>query len=197
MHFPNKRSRWTVLFFAALVISGLSCRTLNGLIPSGVPLAERDLSAVVLKSSELPAGSSFTPGDTLAGPAQFEGQIFVDYPDVHTGLVNAYYVSFHTGNWERGYVNGIMVYDSLAQAQKAYNVVLGSATGDKVDSSQIGDESIVMRNDSGLLSIMILWRYKEAVTYLTIFHIDNAPLPATNNVTALAQAIQDRLVNGK
>jgi hypothetical protein len=160
--------------------------------PTPIPLSEIDLQRVAIQFDELPTSYELSPSELLNGPVEME-EIFSAQDQVHQDVVNAQYTSYGTDGLSILYSNGFFVYSSEAQAKLAFEEIAGIQDREPDGRPNIGDEARLFTTDLDFFSTtMVLWRYQEAVVYLSVAVI-NETLPAEAEIIDLARTIQGRL----
>jgi hypothetical protein len=174
------------LCLAASLLGGCS------IAPTPIPLAERDLGEVVLRSSDLPAGFE----NVIAGNSE---ELFPEITAVHIGVVNSSTTILKTGDDRRVFSNGILVYDTEEHASQAYQAIIEQTQGENLTVDPIGDQTFALYTtvtSEVLLNTihlaMILWRSGPAVVILSSADSDSPP--DANQMPDLAALIQSRLV---
>jgi hypothetical protein len=154
------------------------------------PLAQRDLSNVVMQPNELASGFGSVTEEKF-------DDVFPNTVDAHTGVVNSYVVYSKTSDSKRVYSSGIAVYQDASQAIKAFLAIKDGTKGGILDVPEIGDQHYAMTDviESDLIlnkiyMSLVLWRYKESILYVSA--ADNANPPNTSQLVSLAQKIQER-----
>lgn len=157
-----------------------------------IPLAQRDLSQVVLQRDDIPSefGQDFSSSD--------DEDTFPDLPDAHTGLVNYHHVMYtaQSSSRIRSLFSWVRVYNDEEQAVKAYNAIRLQLIGDDLEIPQVGSEAhatywLERLSARDRHTTLILWRYPETVAAIIAF--DSAGKASTSSVVELAQAVQARI----
>ena len=205
------RKKRTVVAIIAIILLTLSCQAVSNLVATPTPyptntprptptstpisLSQLDLIWVTIHLDELPPDLGLKPSENISGAVDME-EIFPDYEQVHIDVVNAQYTSFATEDFHRFYGNGIFVYANEAQTIRAYEQIVSGWSSEPQTIPDLGDYAVVRSSESETLSNqMILWRYREALAYLTISTIGE-PLPPFTDAIQLAQSVQSRMEMG-
>ncbi len=184
----------TRTFSLLLLLSLLATSLLSACAPAPtpVPLAERDLSTVILQKEDLPAGF-----DTVIDGTPDD--LFPNATSVHTGIVNAADTIIKTPDNNHVFSNGVLVYDTEELASNAYQSIIDQTKGEKLTVEPIGDETFAIystvESDIILNTIhvaMILWRSGPAVAFIS--SADSVNPPDADTMPNLARLIQSRLV---
>ncbi|HEX9013558.1 MAG TPA: hypothetical protein VF813_08585 [Anaerolineaceae bacterium] len=179
---------------AVLALTGCS-------ILSPQPLSARDLSKVVLKSSEV------SPGFTGSGSSS--GMMVESMKSMAQSahIAASYEINYSVPNNSSAgmYISDILVFGSEAEANQVYNLWIkeSAASGFSAPGSPmetIGDESttqlLVRQNTSTGADYNkgagVLWRYKEALGFLYQEGASNTPVDLAHFMS-LAKTVQGRL----
>jgi hypothetical protein len=193
--FPRK-GPWAVVIVAFLAIISLSsCTAAEQLLggPTPIPLAQRDLSLVVLRKSDLASEFASNPGKE--GADAVEG-IFENSPEVHTNLVAAHQSFFLRSAYPvLSFTSGVFVYESEEHAKQALASILLQDNGEAVEVPRIGSESAAYKDTSMLQDLplyesFMTWQYREAVAFVGSFGMVET---ATDEMVRLARIMQARL----
>ena len=193
-----------ILLLVGLFILG-AIQSLSTIVPiklldmsasTPVPLADRDLSMIALRQSDLP--SVFANSDPSL--SDLEGRFEQDL-EVHNKVIDSYGVFYLAASTPHSLDNLVVVYEDEAQAMKAFQAMASSMSGttstEELEIPQVGTESRGVCGTSFVPDLgvtihhtQILWRYEEAVAFVTIL---GPSRPSVSQMVQLAQLVQTRL----
>jgi Tol biopolymer transport system component len=158
--------------------------------PTPVPVKDRDLSAVILQSSEIP--DYYSPDAGYSGPSCME-VLYPEYAEVHENLVNGFNRAYYSIADLSYYDSSVFVYPDEPAARKAYRKIVHEWTGSVVNIPVIGSESfanISVNLYYGMYLMELIWRSDETVMEIVYFAVRK---PDADTMVNLARGIQKRL----
>jgi hypothetical protein len=161
--------------------------------PTPIPLANRDLSQMVLRSSDVPSNYS---GVVIYDGVEETNDVYSRTVELHSNLVDGYYAGFNTADWVYLIQSGVFVYDNEENSQKAYRALIFTYGGQSVVTPVIGSESTAFSGNwtdaNGYIYYYseVIWRYKEAVAFL---YISGPYKPLDSELVRLTQLMQARI----
>ncbi len=181
-----------LLLLASFLLSGCSGFITPLKTTPTPPMAQRDLSKIVLQSNELPPGFDIYLVDKLEG-------VFPNVAEAHSGVTNSCVIVTKTQDSKKVYSSGIIVFEGQEQAKKAYQAIIkGNRKDTAVHVDPIGEETYgmedVVQSEALAHEIyigMVLWRYQETVLYIS--SADSLTPVDSKQMILFAQQIHKRL----
>lgn len=195
MNTGRVHKRTNLAIYVVIVMLVLGCQVSSGssAVPTpSIPLSDVDLSWAATRLDELPSELELKPSESLSKLDDMR-DLFPDHEAVYTNVVSAQYTGFSTEDRHHFYSNGIFVYADTTDTIKAFEQISGGWTDQPETVSNLGDNALALYMESDKLhKITILWRYQEALVYLSILGRDS-PAPPLKEVIQSAKNVQSRL----
>jgi hypothetical protein len=182
-----------LLLIAPILACGAPLSTPRPASPTSTPLslpAQRDLSLVVLQSTDLPR--EYIESQRRSGVSEYEGVPLLS-PLYESGPIDAYGVQFVANSSGHSIGNDIFIYRDEARAIEAF----APYRRDSDEPTSVGEETFIGSLTIGGSSpsetsyyVCIIWRYDNMISYLG--SMGSAQIP-TEVVVDLAQVIQTRM----
>lgn len=186
------------LLFLSVILSACSPVSVNpSITPAATrnptPLADRDLSQLILQSEDLPA-------DFVNYSLQDFAKAFPNTPDVQENVENAAVMTAYTADNRRVFSNGIIAYMSEDQAGRAFQAIKNDLRGSEqtFKIQPLGDQSYAMTDvvsseaiANNIYLAMILWQEGSTVSYISA--VNATEQPDLKQIEQLARTVQGRI----